>query len=64
MMSFAEKIKFVRAKLLISQTVLAEEMGVSFSTVNRWETNKHAPSFIAQKKFELFCESKGIRFEE
>ena len=63
-MTFAEKVKYVRAKLLISQTELAKEMGVSFSTVNRWETEKHEPSFIAQKKFELYCESKGIRFEE
>ena len=61
-MDFADKVKYVRAKLLISQTVLAKELGVSYETVNRWERGKLRPSFLNEKRFELFCEQKNITF--
>ena len=63
-MTFAEKVKFVRAKLLVSQTKLAEMIGVSFPTINRWETGKLEPNFLNGKKFEAFCEKSGINFKE
>lgn len=36
-MSFAEAIKQIRKKTFLSQESFAKEIGVSFSTVNRWE---------------------------
>lgn len=36
-MTFAEKVKYVRGVLLISQKELAKELGVSNVTINRWE---------------------------
>ena len=36
-MTSAEKIKYVRGTLLISQKDLAKELGVSNVTMNRWE---------------------------
>ena len=35
-MTFADKLKLVREKLLISQEQLAHEIGVSFATINRF----------------------------
>lgn len=63
-MSFADKVKYVRAKLLISQTELAKEIGVSFATINRWETGKLEPTFLNEKKFEKFCKENKIDFKE
>lgn len=63
-MTFADKVKYVRAELIISQTELAKLIGVSFSTINRWETGKLGPSFLAEKKFEAFCKNKNIVFKE
>ena len=63
-MTFAEKVKFVRAKLLISQTELAKLVGVSFPTINRWETGKLEPTFLNEKKFEAFCAKEKIKFED
>lgn len=37
-MTFADKVKIVRAKLFLSQEKLAKEIGVSQVTVARWET--------------------------
>lgn len=63
-MTFAEKVKFVRAKLLVSQTELAKMVGVSFPTINRWENAKLEPTFLNEKKFEAFCEKEKIKFED
>ena len=35
---FAAKVKYLRAKLMLTQEALAKELGVSFATVNRWES--------------------------
>lgn len=62
-MTFAEKVKHVRATLLISQEQLAKELGVSYVTVSRWETKEIEPQFLTKAKFNKFCEEKGITFE-
>jgi len=61
-MEFFEKLKQVRQKLGLSQEGLARELGVSFATINRWETNKFEPSYRAIKKFDEFCKQRGIKF--
>lgn len=61
-MSFADKIKFVRAQLLISQKELANLIGVNYVTISRWETGKLQPSFLTEKKFEKFCNNKKIKW--
>lgn len=63
-MSFADKVKYVRAKLIISQMELAKGIGVSFATINRWETGKLEPTFLNEKKFEKFCKENRIDFKE
>ena len=37
-MDFASTVKELRKRCLLSQMDFAKEIGVSFSTVNRWET--------------------------
>jgi len=57
---FPSLIKKVRAHLHLSQEDLARELGVSFSTVNRWENGKTKPIKVARSQFEGFC-AKMIR---
>ncbi len=59
-MEFADKIKFVRTKLGISQETLAKELSVSFATVNRWESGKFLPNYKAICAFEIFCKTQNI----
>ena len=54
-MTFAEKVIIVRKQLFLSQEELAKELGVSFTTVNRWESGKCEPNYKAQKAFSDFC---------
>ena len=63
-MEFSEKEWFVRAKLNLAQTELAEKLNVSFATINRWETKKTKPSKKAIISFRIFCEENNIGFEE
>lgn len=63
-MTFAEKLKYVREKLFLSQEALAKELGVSFATVNRWENGKHEPGYPAKKAFHLYCEKQSIKIED
>ena len=63
-MTFAEKVKYVRGVLLISQKDLAKELGVSNVTINRWENGSYNPSRLARKAFEDFCEKKNVAKEE
>lgn len=61
---FSEQVKHVRKILDYSQDKLAQILGVSFATINRWENSKNTPSKLAQKSFYDFCESNFIDVEE
>ena len=49
MENIVEQLKALRQQHGWSQEDLARELGVSFSTVNRWENGKAKPSQLAQK---------------
>lgn len=62
-MSFSNNIKLIRQKGLLSQEAFAQVLGVSFTTVNRWETGKSKPSYKAMKLIDDYCKAKGIDFD-
>ena len=62
-MSFSSDIKKVRQKSLLSQEAFAQAVGVSFTTVNRWESGKCKPTFKTMKLIDDFCKAKGIEFD-
>ena len=61
-MKFADEIKNLRRKCLLSQTDFAKEIGVSFSNVNRWETGKSKPNYKALKRIAEYCKKNSIDF--
>lgn len=63
-MDFANKVKHVRASLLINQKELAKLIGVTNITICRWENQIVKPSFLDEKKLEALAKEKGIIFEE
>ena len=54
-MSFSYKIKAIRQKCLLSQEAFAKELGVSFATVNRWESGKTRPTYKTLKLIRSYC---------
>lgn len=63
-MKHSEIIKSIRAKLNLSQADLAEKLGVSFATVNRWEKGHCEPSQIALNAIKNLCVQNGINFSQ
>ena len=47
----------------MSQIEFAEALGVSFATVNRWESGRSKPNFKTMKLINNFCEAHGIDFD-
>lgn len=62
-MNFSENIKFIRQKSLLSQEALAKELGVSFATVNRWESGKTKPTYKTMKLIDEYCRRNNIDFD-
>lgn len=61
-MNFSDTIKTIRRKSLLSQTDFANEIGVSFSTVNRWENGRAVPKICKLKLIKHFCIKHNIPF--
>jgi DNA-binding XRE family transcriptional regulator len=59
-MTYAEKIKKLRDVMLISQQELAETLGVSIVTVNRWENEKFEPTIKMKRKLQELFNEYGI----
>ena len=55
MTSFREQVRFVRMALQLSQTELAQQLGISYATVSRWERENRKPQLAMLGKFYSFC---------
>ena len=53
-------IKKIRSHAGLSQQELAEWLGVTFATINRWENAKAVPNRMAQTKLYDFCKEQAI----
>lgn len=53
-------IKQIRTYLNMSQTEFAEQLNVTFATVNRWENGRAVPNKLAQSKMYDFCREKSV----
>lgn len=62
-MSFSKAIKSIRKNAFLSQETFAQALGVSFTTVNRWESGKCEPSYKAKKLIDDYCKANGIEFD-
>lgn len=53
-------LRQIRSYLSLSQTEFAEQLNVTFQTVNRWENGKVVPNRLAQSKIYDFCKENNI----
>ena len=63
-MKSSDIIKDIRSRLGLSQTELAEKLGVSFATVNRWEKGRCEPSQIALNTIKRLCAHNNIDYSQ
>lgn len=59
-MTYAEAIKELRQRMLVTQQELADMLEVSFATVNRWENGHNEPTLKAKRKIRNLCKTNGI----
>lgn len=59
-MSFAEEFRRIRQNSFLTQEVLARELDVSFSSINRWEGGRAMPKMSAMKRIKEFCTTNNI----
>ncbi|MCM1007569.1 MAG: helix-turn-helix domain-containing protein [Ruminococcus flavefaciens] len=62
-MSFSEDIKRIRRKAFMTQKDFAQAIGVSFATINRWETGKSIPNLKTMKLIDDYCKNNRIDFD-
>ena len=63
-MEFKEKVYKARMKLGLTQEAMAKELGIAFVTINRWENGVSHPNKLKEYKFNEFCKTNHIEFEE
>ena len=57
-MNWAENIKKLRNKMLLTQQELAKLLSVAYVSINRWENGVHEPTMKAKRKLmKLFIEN-------
>ncbi len=59
-MTLSQKIRYIRAEKLLSQQEFADAVGVSYSTVSRWEREHRKPQAKAIGKLIIWCKNNGI----
>ena len=59
-MTLLKKVRYIRAVRLLSQQEFADEVGVSYSTVSRWERENRKPQARAIGKLIIWCKKNGI----
>ena len=63
-MNYAEAVKSLRKKMIMSQMEFADYLGVSFGTVNRCENDRFNPSIKAKRKLAPLFKKYNIQVED
>lgn len=63
-MNYAEAIKALRKKMLVTQTELAALLDVAFVSVNRWENGAYEPTMKAKRKLAPLFKKHDIEVDE
>ena len=63
-MTYAEAIKKLRGKMLLTQMEFAQFLGVSFASINRWETGRFEPTMKIKRKLAPLFKEHGIEVEK
>ena len=62
-MNWSKIIKDLRNKMLLSQKELANLLGVSFASINRWENGHNEPTIKIKRKIKELCDREKINID-
>ena len=59
-MNWAENIKKLRNKMLLTQQELAKLLNVAYVSINRWENGVHEPAMKSKRELMKLFKENGI----
>lgn len=59
--NYQAAIKELRTKMLLSQKEMAQLLGVSFASINRWENGVHEPTLKTKRKLRSLFNEYGVK---
>lgn len=62
-MDWVKKVKELGNKMYVTQMELGKMLGVSFSTVNKWEMGMHESTMKMKRKLSILFKENGIKEE-
>ena len=62
-MQLSDAIWTIRQKSFMTQECFGQQLGVTASTINRWEHGKAKPNLTARKNLKAFCENNTLDYE-
>lgn len=63
MINYAIKIKEYRQRKLLTQEDLAKLLGVSVTSITRWENGKFEPTMVIKRKLKTLFDEVGMKEE-
>ncbi len=64
MIDYQKAVKDLRDKLIMTQAEFAKMLGVSFTSINRWENGQNRPTTTARKQIVELCKENNIKLKE
>lgn len=55
MIDYQKAVKDLRDRLIMTQAEFAKMLGVSFTSINRWENGLNRPTTVARKQIVQLC---------
>ena len=62
-MEYSIVLKEIGQECLLTHQEFADELGVSFSTVNRWEKSKAIPNYQTMKRLIAYCKRLKVDYK-
>ena len=59
--NYSTAIKELRTKMMLSQREMAQLLGVSFASINRWENGVHEPTIKIKRKLRSLFNEYDIK---
>lgn len=59
--NYQAAVKELRTKMLLSQKEMAQLLGVSFASINRWENGVHEPTLKTKRKLRSLFNEYGVK---
>lgn len=64
MIDYRKAVKELRDKLIMTQQEFAEYLGVSFASINRWESGNNKPTTVVKRKIVELCIKNNVKIME